>query len=528
MSNEEVIAALVSLGEDPSAGRVEAVRAFVNVQGFRVGSSDQAKRLAVDAMRRQVETLPQMLAGMGYSVELAKSAADQYVWSVQARHTIFPKAKVYADGKYPNQEQAWAAAFGDALAWGAIRMKSGVAVPQHDVDVLEPKAQFIARVTDTLVSCGWQAKDGTAIASRAFDTAVGKKEAVVYLVGFGGEDVYQLQGEYYSEGRNALEPHCVRISKHDDASTTVDLVRRFSDNAVKIVGQTYAARLYDGGEVANAGSTNGRPKEPDMLFKAVNVTGEWFDGDVSIPAYTCGLLWNGFQQPYFPRASVQMIAELMPDEVEFDVSNNVVRIKDEGEEVAIEKATHIEVDGQRVEVFSVGSSGWCWEKVSLAFAAENDLTDGAKESPEIVVFILPTQEDISQARNGVRPDNMLERKFATQNELRAYQEGIGAVEDEFDEIDGLNVVGSKVTFTRETDITADADIVEFVFSSPAEAEACRQGIDDALGLKGPLIVGAGNHLFPMLQQMMSKVDQAASQVSEGKSINDLAEPSLDL
>ena len=525
MSNEEVFAALVGLGEDPSAGRVEAVRAFVNVQGFRVGSSDQTKRSAVDTMRKQVEALPRMLAGLGYSVELSKSDGDQYVWNVQARHTVFEKAKVYADGKYPNQEQAWAAAFGDALAWGAIRMRSGVAVPQQDVDVLEPKATFVRRITDTLVSCGWQAKDGAAIASRTFDTAVGKKDALVYLADYGGDDGYLLQGEYYSEGRNALEPHNVRISKHNGASTTVDLVRRFSDRAVEIVGKTYAARLlakseeeppekaasapfkrtapeaitlayvamgvrqalmlkqessalesYHGetafveaviehaltidrvadwfdardghpgvfayevaepfgkafagalleqqsGELSpavvlkdvmiDAGYALGDVEQaiaslgqhgaqgltaeaglrnealPDvsressghgLRYSPLEVTGGWFDGDVKIPAYTNGLLWNGWEQPYFPRSSVEQLAHLMPGQVTFDALGGVVLVKDEEGEVTHERATHIEVDGVRIEVFSVGSSGWCWEKAGQAVdldlsRSESDLPD---------------------------------------------------------------------------------------------------------------------------------------------------------
>ncbi len=64
-----------------------------------------------------------------------------------------------------------------------------------------------------------------------------------------------------------------------------------------------------------------------------------------------------------------------------------------------------------------------------------------------------------------------------------------AAKIEFDEIDELNVVGNKVSFIRPTDDEDDdADVTELVFSSPAEAQACREGIEDAEGMQAPLIV----------------------------------------
>lgn len=53
-------------------------------------------------------------------------------------------------------------------------------------------------------------------------------------------------------------------------------------------------------------------------------------------------------------------------------------------------------------------------------------------------------------RRGKRPTNLLVRHFITEAELTAYKAGLDCIENEFDEIDGLNVVGSKVSFTRGT------------------------------------------------------------------------------
>lgn len=115
-----------------------------------------------------------------------------------------------------------------------------------------------------------------------------------------------------------------------------------------------------GGETSGA-SAQHRSNVPP--FRQTAVTGDWLAEDQDIPAYTNGVLWNGWQQPLFPTSSVRLIAQLMPAEVAFDEAAGVVRVTDEHQEPAavVESSMEqIEVDGKLVDVFCVGS-GWCWE-----------------------------------------------------------------------------------------------------------------------------------------------------------------------
>ena len=56
-------------------------------------------------------------------------------------------------------------------------------------------------------------------------------------------DFYLLQGDYQSEGRNVLEAHCVYPQKGCDDNALAGMVKRFSDKAVAVIGQTYAMKL---------------------------------------------------------------------------------------------------------------------------------------------------------------------------------------------------------------------------------------------------------------------------------------------
>ncbi|MBA9859233.1 hypothetical protein [Ralstonia insidiosa] len=127
-----------------------------------------------------------------------------------------------------------------------------------------------------------------------------------------------------------------------------------------------------GGEPSGA-SEQHRSNVPP--FRLTAVTGDWLAADQDIPAYTNGVLWNGWQQPLFPTSSVRLIAQLMPAEVAFDEAAGVVRVTDEHEEPAAvfeSSMEQIEVDGKLVDVFCVGS-GWCWElAASEQGASERD------------------------------------------------------------------------------------------------------------------------------------------------------------
>lgn len=119
----------------------------------------------------------------------------------------------------------------------------------------------------------------------------------------------------------------------------------------------------------------------------------------------------------------------------------------------------------------------------------------------IRIFILPTQGDIIDFRLGNRPENILVRDFETRAELQAYQDGLDAISDAYDQIEGLQLAGSKLTYTCRSD-DPDADAIanarEMEFATPAEAEACRQGIQDAEGFAAPLLIDDTDDRFEQL------------------------------
>lgn len=101
-----------------------------------------------------------------------------------------------------------------------------------------------SRVTAALESLGWQKSNGSAIARKAYDTAVGKKEALAYLYDVRSETgCFKIQGEYWSEGSDALSTGYVYIwdSSTDEIIQSKALL--FSSIVDAEVAQTYAARL---------------------------------------------------------------------------------------------------------------------------------------------------------------------------------------------------------------------------------------------------------------------------------------------
>lgn len=101
-------------------------------------------------------------------------------------------------------------------------------------------------ISEHLAKSGWTpVSNGTAIASKDYETAVGIKTAHVYLADFGptGTD-YLLQGEYYSKGNNALEPHPFSIPKDADDGTIDRLAAAFASRADVVISETYAVRLH--------------------------------------------------------------------------------------------------------------------------------------------------------------------------------------------------------------------------------------------------------------------------------------------
>ncbi len=134
-----------------------------------------------------------------------------------------------------------------------------------------------------------------------------------------------------------------------------------------------------------------------------------------------------------------------------------------------------------------------------------------QSNSKIKVYVLPAQEDIANFEAGQRPTNLLVRDFANEAELVAYKDGLDCIEDEFDEIDGLNVVGCKVSFTRETDPDDDADIVELIFDTEGEAQSCHEGIGDAEGMHAPLVVEPEDDGYEKLAAYEAEGPEVATQ-----------------
>jgi hypothetical protein len=102
-----------------------------------------------------------------------------------------------------------------------------------------------ATIAAHLSELGWKRlTGGTAIASKSYATAVGPKEALVYLQDFGSQcDYVGLAGEYVSEGRNALDSQGQLIPRSAEGDALLATVQRFAADCDAAVAQTYAARL---------------------------------------------------------------------------------------------------------------------------------------------------------------------------------------------------------------------------------------------------------------------------------------------
>lgn len=99
-------------------------------------------------------------------------------------------------------------------------------------------------LTRTLLEHGWSREAFTAIASKDYATVVGTKQAHAYL----GRDQSSdpnlvLKGEYYSEGRNVLEPRSVLIPKASSVEAATQLAQAFAAGVDERIAQTYAVRL---------------------------------------------------------------------------------------------------------------------------------------------------------------------------------------------------------------------------------------------------------------------------------------------
>ncbi|MGE5621446.1 MAG: hypothetical protein ACM3VY_00315 [Candidatus Bathyarchaeota archaeon] len=117
------------------------------------------------------------------------------------------------------------------------------------------------------------------------------------------------------------------------------------------------------------------------------------------------------------------------------------------------------------------------------------------------VVLLRTQSDIIDFRLGHRPADILVRDFATTAEQGAYEDGIDAVADQYDRVEGLTVAGATVTYTRRSEDPEAETVttaVQVKFGTAAEAEAYRQGLQDAEGYAAPLLIDDTDDRFEQL------------------------------
>jgi hypothetical protein len=127
--------------------------------------------------------------------------------------------------------------------------------------IQELRADIVAQ----LAAAGWTPiEGGTAIANKIYPTAVGPKEAQVYLADFGAQEVnLVLQGQYYSEGRNILAADSVLIPKAADCELVRRLADQFAAAAEASVLDSYAARLFQRREACAAGTETEGEEEAD-------------------------------------------------------------------------------------------------------------------------------------------------------------------------------------------------------------------------------------------------------------------------
>jgi hypothetical protein len=88
-------------------------------------------------------------------------------------------------------------------AWRAAVREARETVGSQEANMQTPEAQNEA-VATALEAAGWQRGDGTAIASKSFDTVNGQNDALAFITR--GDGINRtLQFQYTSEGRNVTE-----------------------------------------------------------------------------------------------------------------------------------------------------------------------------------------------------------------------------------------------------------------------------------------------------------------------------------
>lgn len=114
------------------------------------------------------------------------------------------------------------------------------------------------------------------------------------------------------------------------------------------------------------------------------------------------------------------------------------------------------------------------------------------------VIVVPTAEEQLKITNGQEPDisNIFSREFSTDEELRAYIEGLEGLPDgmEYDVIEdeGLSVV-----------VSFDGDEKSIKFSTDAEKKAYFSGLADADGYMSPIKIEESDEGYEELKTLIS-------------------------
>ena len=112
------------------------------------------------------------------------------------------------------------------------------------------------------------------------------------------------------------------------------------------------------------------------------------------------------------------------------------------------------------------------------------------------VIVLPTGEDHADFKTGRRPNNHLERSFATDAEAKSYEDGIGAVND-LVEYAILKDKGFGLT------VKIAGESIDIVFDSVAEKDAYKQGLEDGDGFNSPRVLLEGSEEFSSAEALLA-------------------------
>lgn len=123
--------------------------------------------------------------------------------------------------------------------------------------------QMIANITAQVAALGWYGNLGVGSASKVFWTAVGEKEAFLYLSRASGEPLLILSGDYQSEGRNVLGADSALIPIAASEDEVWVLVEQCLGRIEKSIADSYAVRLVRN-LVLHKGEKHGSYEEASM------------------------------------------------------------------------------------------------------------------------------------------------------------------------------------------------------------------------------------------------------------------------